>query len=216
MQYRKIISLLYLFLALVPCSIEAAQNHVNPLVTVDSGPVIGIIKGESLVFLGIPYASPPVGDLRWRPPQIMSSWKEPLDATQPGAHCPQTRHQDVSSEDCLTINVYIPSLKSEEPLPVLFWIHGGGYRTGTGAYYSSRNINNPTELVDAKLWNRQGIILVTLNYRLGALGFFAHDALDGSQGVNYGLLDIVAGLKWVNWNIDTFGGDKSRVTIMGS
>ena len=216
MQYRKIISLLYLFLALVPCSIEAAQNHVNPLVTVDSGPVIGIIKGESLVFLGIPYASPPVGDLRWRPPQIMSSWKEPLDATQPGAHCPQTRHQDVSSEDCLTINVYIPSLKSEEPLPVLFWIHGGGYRTGTGAYYSSRNINNPAELVDAKLWNRQGVILVTLNYRLGALGFFAHDALDGSQGVNYGLLDIVAGLKWVNRNIDTFGGDKSRVTIMGS
>ena len=215
MQYRKIISLLYLFLALVPCSIEAAQNHVNPLVTVDSGPVIGIIKGESSVFLGIPYASPPVGDLRWRPPQIMSSWKEPLDATQPGAHCPQTRHQDASSEDCLTINVYMPTLKSEEPLPVLFWIHGGGYRTGTGAYYSSRNINNPAELVDAKLWNREGVILVTLNYRLGALGFFAHDSLDGRYGVNFGLLDIVDGLKWVNRNIDMFGGDKSRLTIMG-
>jgi len=185
-------------------------------VTVDTGPIFGVIKGKSVMFLGIPYASPPVGDLRWRPPQIMPSWKEPLDATQPGAHCPQTRHQDASSEDCLTINVYRPTLKSEEPLPVLFWIHGGGYRTGTGAYYSSRNINNPAELVDAKLWNRQGVILVTLNYRLGALGFFAHDALDGSQGVNYGLLDIVAGLKWVNRNIDTFGGDKSRLTIIGS
>jgi len=185
-------------------------------VTVDTGPIFGVNKGKSVMFLGIPYASPPVGDLRWRPPQIMPSWKEPLDATQPGAHCPQTRHQDASSEDCLTINVYRPTLKSEEPLPVLFWIHGGGYRTGTGAYYSSRNINNPAELVDAKLWNRQGVILVTLNYRLGALGFFAHDALDGSQGVNYGLLDIVAGLKWVNRNIDTFGGDKSRLTIIGS
>ena len=215
MQYRKIISLIYLFLALVPCSIEAAQNHVIPSVTVDSGPIIGIIKGESTMFLGIPYARPPVGDLRWRPPQIMPSWEKPLDATRPGAHCPQTRHQDVSSEDCLTINVYLPTLKSEEPLPVLFWIHGGAYRTGTGAYYSSRNINNPAELVDAKLWNRQGVILVTLNYRLGALGFFAHDALDGSQGVNFGLLDIVAGLKWVSRNIYMFGGDKSRLTIMG-
>lgn len=216
MQYRKIISLIFLFLSLVSCAIAAGQNHEIPLVTLDGGPIIGVIKGESAMFLGIPYASPPIGDLRWRPPEIMPPWEKPLDATQPGAHCPQSRHQDVSSEDCLTINVYIPSLKSEEPLPVLFWIHGGGYRTGTGAYYSSRNINNPTELVDAKLWNRQGIILVTLNYRLGALGFFAHDALDGSQGVNYGLLDIVAGLKWVNRNIDTFGGDKSRVTIMGS
>jgi len=216
MQYRKVISSIYLFLWLVSCSIDAGQNPRSPSVTVDTGPIFGVNKGKSVMFLGIPYASPPVGDLRWRPPQIMPSWKEPLDATQPGAHCPQTRHQDASSEDCLTINVYRPTLKSEEPLPVLFWIHGGGYRTGTGAYYSSRNINNPAELVDAKLWNRQGVILVTLNYRLGALGFFAHDALDGSQGVNYGLLDIVAGLKWVNRNIDTFGGDKSRVTIMGS
>jgi len=216
MQYRKVISSIYLFLWLVSCSIDAGQNPRSPSVTVDTGPIFGVNKGKSVMFLGIPYASPPVGDLRWRPPQIMPSWKEPLDATQPGAHCPQTRHQDASSEDCLTINVYRPTLKSEEPLPVLFWIHGGGYRTGTGAYYSSRNINNPAELVDAKLWNRQGVILVTLNYRLGALGFFAHDALDGSQGVNYGLLDIVAGLKWVNRNIDTFGGDKSRLTIIGS
>ena len=216
MQYRKVISSIYLFLWLVSCSIDAGQNPRSPSVTVDTGPIFGVNKGKSVMFLGIPYASPPIGDLRWRPPQIMPSWKEPLDATQPGAHCPQTRHQDASSEDCLTINVYRPTLKSEEPLPVLFWIHGGGYRTGTGAYYSSRNINNPAELVDAKLWNRQGVILVTLNYRLGALGFFAHDALDGSQGVNYGLLDIVAGLKWVNRNIDTFGGDKSRLTIIGS
>lgn len=215
MQYRKIISLIYLFLWLVSCSIEADQNHIRPSVTIDSGPIIGLIKGKSAMFLGIPYASPPVGNLRWRPPQVMPSWKEPLDTTQPGAHCPQTRHQDVSSEDCLTINVHVPTLKSEKPLPILFWIHGGGYRTGTGAYYSSRNINNPDELVDAKLWNYQGIILVTLNYRLGALGFFAHDALDGSQGVNFGLLDIIAGLKWVNRNIDTFGGDKTRLTIMG-
>ncbi|MDA9664383.1 carboxylesterase family protein [bacterium] len=216
MQYRKVISSIFLFLWLVSCLIDAGQNLRSPSVTVDTGPIIGVIKGKSVMFLGIPYASPPVGDLRWRSPQIMPSWKEPLDATQPGAHCPQTRHQDASNEDCLTINVYTPSLKSEEPLPVLFWIHGGGYRTGTGAYYSSRNMNNPAELVDAKLWNRQGVILVTLNYRLGALGFFAHDALDGSQGVNYGLLDIVAGLKWVNRNIDTFGGDKSRLTIIGS
>ena len=216
MQYRKVISSIYLFLWLVSCSIDAGQNPRSPSVTVDTGPIFGVNKGKSVMFLGIPYASPPVGDLRWRPPQIMPSWKEPLDATQPGAHCPQTRHQDASSEDCLTINVYRPTLKSEEPLPVLFWIHGGGYRTGTGAYYSSRNINNPAELVDAKLWNRQGVILVTLNYRLGALGFFAHDALDGSQGVNYGLLDIIAGLKWVDRNIDTFGGDKSRLTIIGS
>jgi len=216
MHYGKIISLISLFLVLVPCAAKAAQNHVTPSVIVDSGPIIGFINGESAMFLGIPYASPPVGDLRWRPPQMMPSWEKPFDATRPGAHCPQSRHQDMSNEDCLTINVYRPTLKSEELLPVLFWIHGGGYRTGTGAYYSSRNINNPAELVDAKLWNRQGVILVTLNYRLGALGFFAHDAVDGSQGVNYGLLDIISGLKWVSRNIDMFGGDRSRLTIMGA
>ena len=218
MRIRIPLVLTFIFFVLASCSLKSptpALNISRTTLITDTGPIIGVTQGESSIFLGIPYAKPPIGALRWRPPQVMTPWKEPLDATRPGAHCPQSRHQDRSNEDCLTINVYIPVIKAEEPLPVLFWIHGGGYRTGTGAYYSSRNINNLAEQVDAKLWNRQGIILVTLNYRLGALGFFAHDALDGSQGVNFGLMDIVAGLEWVSRNIHRFGGDKSQLTIMG-
>jgi para-nitrobenzyl esterase len=204
-------------LLLSACTVDDGSETESsaPRIVTASGEIIGVSDGESRMFRGIPYAKPPVGDLRWRPPQETPPSKEALDATKPGAHCPQRRHQDMSSEDCLTLNVFAPTSKPESALPVLVWIHGGAFRTGTGAYYSSRDIKNPAEAVRGTLWNREGVILVSLNYRLGALGYFAHDALDGSDGGNFGLLDIVAALRWVNRNIDRFGGDKNRVTIMG-
>jgi para-nitrobenzyl esterase len=189
-------------------------STVSRIVTA-SGEIIGVSDGEYWMFRGIPYAKPPVGDLRWRPPQDALPWQQALDVTRPGPHCPQTRYLETSSEDCLTLNVYAPAPKPKGTLPVLVWIHGGGFRSGTGAYYSSSSVGDVAEEVRGTLWNRQGIIVVTLNYRLGALGYFAHEALDGSEGVNFGLLDIVAALRWVNRNIDSFGGDKNRVTIMG-
>ena len=179
------------------------------------GPILGETKGHSIRFFNIPYADPPVADLRWRPPQGMPSWTHVRDATSPGPHCPQKRHRQAAREDCLTLNIFSPTPKSQELKPVLVWIHGGSYNTGTGSHYSSRNIDNPAERLDGTLWNREGVILVTLNYRVGALGFFAHEALDLSEGANFGLLDIVAALRWVKRNIDSFGGDQKRVTIIG-
>lgn len=218
MQYYSVLILVSFVLVLVACTAKFADQDFDVMtasVTTGDGQVIGVIQDESVMFRGIPYAKPPLGDLRWRPPQEMQPWLEPLDATAPGAHCPQIRYQATSSEDCLTLNVYAPKSQQKRTLPVLVWIHGGGYRLGTGAYYSSRSIGNEAEELRGTLWNREGVILVSLNYRLGALGFFAHEALDGSDGVNFGLLDIVAALRWVNRNIDSFGGDKQRVTIMG-
>lgn len=204
-----------LALLLSACAAADGSGTLAPRIVTESGEIVGVTDGESRMFRSIPYAKPPVGDLRWRPPQEMLPWQGALDATQPGPHCPQTRHQETSSEDCLTLNVYAPALKPESAVPVLVWVHGGAYRSGTGAYYSSSNVGEVAEEVRGTLWNREGVILVSLNYRLGALGFFAHEALDGSDGANFGLLDIVAALRWVNRNIDRFGGDKHRVTIMG-
>lgn len=216
-MYYLPLTLVAVALLLSACIVDDGfeTESVAPRVVTASGEIIGVTDGESRVFRGIPYAKPPVGDLRWRPPQELPPWNDAIDATKPGAHCPQRRHQETSSEDCLTLNIYAPAAPPDGELPVLVWIHGGGYRLGTSAYYSSRNIGNVAEEVRGTLWNREGVILVSLNYRLGALGFFAHEALDGSDGVNFGLLDIVAALRWVNRNIDRFGGDENRVTIMG-
>ena len=218
MHALKVLPIICLFFILMVCGERAvgqALDGQNPVVNIANGPVIGKIAGNSMVFQGIPYAQPPVKALRWRPPQQMTAWQEALDATSPSPACPQTSHQDLTDENCLTLNVYKPNSNNIASLPVLVWIHGGGYRSGTGAYYSSRKMSNSDEQIDATLWNRDGVILVTLNYRIGALGFFAHSALDASEGANYGLMDIVAGLRWVHRNIKYFGGDKRRVTIMG-
>ncbi|HET6181316.1 MAG TPA: carboxylesterase family protein [Candidatus Sulfotelmatobacter sp.] len=178
-----------------------------PIALTESGVVIGATTSGVNEFLGIPYAAPPVGDLRWRPPKRFGFFHGLfLDATQFGSAC--TQPGGIGSENCLFLNVFTPRLKLDHDgrgLPVMFWIHGGGLINGSSTPY------NPVELV------RRGVIVVTINYRLGFLGFLAQSAIDaeGHLNGNYGLMDQQFALKWVRRNIEGFGGDPNRVTIFG-
>ncbi len=191
----------------------------DPLtVKTEQGKVQGktINEGKVKAFMGLPYAAPPVGDLRWKAPAPEAKWKGARDATKYGAHCAQGRvfddmvFQDAGpSEDCLFLNVYAPAdAKEKSKLPVMFWIHGGGYSGGA----SSEPRHNGDFLP------LKGVVLVTINYRLGVFGFLATSDLAkeaaGTAG-NYGLLDMVAALQWVRGNIKKFGGDPANVTIFG-
>ncbi len=185
-------------------------------VRLDSGPVSGAQQDGVWCFKGIPYAAPPVGALRWRPPQPVSPWKDVRACVAFGPACPQPAsgaefYMDVGrqSEDCLYLNVWSPAKATTERLPVMVWIHGGSFTTGAGSMdvYSGHNLAT------------KGVVVVTINYRLGALGFLAHPALskesgDGGSG-NYGLLDQLAALQWVQRNIAAFGGDPAKVTVFG-
>lgn len=180
--------------------------------TTTGGPVRGQANtGHTLVqFKGIPYAAPPVGPLRWRPPQPPATWTEERDAAAFGPACAQPASAFGTSaltvnEDCLTLNVFRPTAPG--PHPVMVWIHGGAFYLGTSAGYP-----------DVSSLVAQGVVVVTLNYRLGALGFMAHPALSAEQGGhsgNYGLMDQQAALRWVRHNIAAFGGDPANVTIFG-
>jgi para-nitrobenzyl esterase len=199
-------------------TISAAAFGDALTVKTEQGKVQGktIHDGKVKAFLGLPYAAPPVGDLRWKAPQPAAKWKGKRDATNFGAHCAQNRvfedmvFQDAGpSEDCLFLNVYAPSdSSSKSNLPVMFWIHGGGYSGGA----SSEPRHNGDFLP------LKGVVLVTINYRLEVFGFLATSDLakegNGSAG-NYGLLDMVAALQWVKANIGKFGGDAGNVTIFG-
>jgi para-nitrobenzyl esterase len=181
------------------------------IATTADGKLRGQAAGAIDEFLGIPYAAPPVGPLRWRAPQPAAHWSGVRPATQFGQHCPQygSRFGQASmSENCLFLNVFTPA-GSNSDLPVMVWIHGGDLTVGESDDY------NPAALV------RDAAIVVTVNYRLGALGFLAHPALaalaagaDGSSG-DYGLLDQQAALRWVQANIGSFGGNPRNVTIFG-
>jgi para-nitrobenzyl esterase len=187
-------------------------------VTTEQGKVAGktINDGKVKAFLGLPYATAPVGDLRWKAPQPPTKWKDTRDATKFGAHCAQAHVYDDMifqdggpSEDCLFLNVYAPaSTSAKSKLPVMFWIHGGGYSGGA----SSEPRHNGDFLP------MKGVVLVTINYRLGVFGFLATADLakeaDGATG-NFGLRDQVAALQWVKDNIKNFGGDPGNVTIFG-
>jgi para-nitrobenzyl esterase len=187
-------------------------------VKTEQGKVQGktINDGKVKAFLGLPYAAPPVGDLRWKAPEPPAKWKGERDATKFGAHCAQGHvfddmvFQDAGpSEDCLFLNVYAPSDSTDKSkLPVMFWIHGGGYSGGA----SSEPRHNGDFLP------LKGVVLVTINYRLGVFGFLATSDLakeaNGTAG-NYGLLDMVAALEWTKKNIKKFGGDPDNVTIFG-
>jgi para-nitrobenzyl esterase len=164
------------------------------------------------VYKGIPYAAPPVGDLRWAPPKPPAPWKGVSAATAFGNACPQTPYPESSvyflppepmSEDCLYLNVWTAAKSPSEKRPVMVWIHGGALTRGSGAV--------PT--YDGTNFARRGVVLVTINYRLGILGYFAHPEL--SHQSNFGVLDQIAALQWVRKNIAAFGGDPSRVTIFG-
>jgi len=173
------------------------------------GSVRGAAAGSTHEFLGIPYAAPPVGSLRWRAPGPPAHWTGVRNATRMAPHCPQLASAfgvASASEDCLYLNVYTPATHSGvDNLPVMVWFHGGVLVWGESDDW------NPAHLVG------NGVIVVTVNYRLGALGFLAHPALAGRGGSSgdYGLMDQQAALRWVRANITTFGGDARKVTIFG-
>jgi para-nitrobenzyl esterase len=195
---------------------SASTNYVT--VVTESGPVRGISQSGENQFLGIPYAAPPVGPLRWMPPQPRGKWQGRLDATRFGSVCPQTGfdpNKVLGNEDCLFLNVFTPNGNSDDQdqsgsggdgLPVMMWFHGGSFSSGAGSDY------DPLPLVA-----KGEVIVVTVNYRLNVLGFFAQSALDGEghPSFNYGLMDQQFALRWVRRNIAAFGGDPSRVTIFG-
>lgn len=197
---------------LVACSMSAAG--AEPVAT-EGGLIAGVQEGAVRSFKGIPYAAPPVGDLRWRAPQPAPAWAGVMSADRYAPECPQTgayppeAAPEPMSEDCLTLNVWTPARSASEKLPVMVWVYGGGLQNGSAS--------NPLYAGD-KLAAR-GVVVVTFNYRLGALGFLAHAALSAESGAgrsgNYGFLDQIAALNWVHRNIAAFGGDPARVTIFG-
>ena len=187
-----------------------------PVVDTASGRVAGTQSQEIAVFRGVPYAAPPVGALRWRAPQPTTLWPDIRDATEAGNACPQKLGLSLEgggdpgnlSEDCLNLNVFTPRADRTARLPVMVWLHGGALIFGTGGL----------PLYDGAALARQGVVVVTVNYRLGPLGFFVHPAIEREApggAVNFGLLDQIAGLQWVRRNIAAFGGDPDNVTLFG-
>jgi len=198
------------FITIFVSAAPARCDSALPVAKTGLGEVHGVVRGNVREFLGIPYAAPPVGALRWQPPKPHEAWTGILDTSHPGHDCPQMRflHRGMEgSEDCLYLNVYSPD-PTPEALPVMVWIHGGTFVAGAGAWFPARN-----------LAARGRLVVVTINYRLGALGFLANRSLDASEpqriSSNYGLLDQQAALRWVRESIAAFGGDPHRVTIAG-
>jgi para-nitrobenzyl esterase len=178
-------------------------------VTTESGRVQGVAEKDLTVYRGIPFAAPPTGDLRWRAPQPAPRWEGVRSALTFGPDPYQGDGKGNVSEDCLYLNVWTPARSPGDRIPVLVWIYGGGFSFGS----SSSPVHNGEHLA------RKGVVLVSLNYRVGPLGFLAHPELTAESphkaSGNYGLLDLIAGLRWVKRNIAAFGGDPERVTIFG-
>ncbi len=193
-------------------------NSQNPeIVCTESGAVRGAPDGATLAFKAIPYAAPPVGALRWRPPAKPIAWTGVRDGSSYGASCPQLVDNRVEGqEDCLFINVWRPTQTPTKPLPVMIWLTGGGNHvfSGAGSFGFGKVVYNGRALVP------NDVIVVTYNLRLGVFGFLAHPALDQERAEkvsgNYGSLDQIEMLRWVNRNIAAFGGDPSRVFLFGT
>ena len=192
----------------------------RPRAKIDSGELAGVVDHGIAVFRGIPYAAPPVGELRWRPPRPPAGWAGIRDASAFGHACPQLKgiyppwvdtHLDEVGidEDCLTLNVWTPAADDQRSLPVMFYIHGGNMQYGAGSI----------PMYDGRFLAAQGVVVVTINYRIGYLGRFAHPAMTRAQAgeplANYGVFDQIAALEWVQKNIASFGGDPDDVTIFG-
>ena len=192
---------------------EASVVVATEAVQTASGPVVGVVHDGVASYKGIPYTVPLLDELRWTPPQSPTPWTESLQAMDFCADCMQVDGEDnqtTLSEDCLCLNVWRPygDVMIDALLPVVVWIHGGGYVEG----------GSSIPWFDGAPFSRQGIVLVSFNYRLGRFGFFAPSALrDNTEGpyANYGYLDQIAVLRWVQENITAFGGDPARVTLMG-
>ena len=212
-----------MFLVCVGASLPVSSAPSAAAVKTSAGMVSGIATTDGAVtsFKGIPYAAPPVGLLRWRAPQVAKSWKGTLNADHFGASCMQGPNSELlpwtkefmyvtpASEDCLFLNIWTPKLGPAAKLPVLVFIHGGAFTSGSG----------DVPVYDGEALARTGLVVVTINYRLGIFGFLAHPQLtaesDHHSSGNYGLLDQITALRWVNLNIRAFGGDQSHIAIAG-
>lgn len=202
---------------LVAFTFSSIAQNLSPKVKTANGIVRGTTEGNVAIFKGIPFAAPPVGEFRWRPPQPVKNWEGELDASKFGSNCAQAGWgakpgtiTEGSSEDCLYLNLWTPVKSTpKSKLPVMVWIHGGGFTGGSGS--SPQNFGHE--------FTKNGVILVNINYRLGRLGYFAHPALNAEfpnelKG-NYGYMDQIAALQWIQKNIAAFGGDPKNVTIFG-
>ena len=203
-------------------AVAVDAKTTSDTLTIGQGKLRGLVVGDQQdveAFRGIPFATPPIDELRWQPPQSPANWDGVRDCFSFGPSCPQPAdpimnllplgNVGATDEDCLYSNVYRPRNRSSEKLPVLVWIHGGGYFSGSASQ----------GLYDGANLARRGAIVVTVNYRLGLLGFLAHPVLSrqSQEGVsgNYGILDQIQSLRWIQENIASFGGDPDRVTIFG-
>jgi para-nitrobenzyl esterase len=201
--------------------IAAGSQPAAPVVKIDTGELQGAVADDVVSFKGIPFAAPPVGELRWRPPQPGAKWTGVRQATDFGADCMQGRFGPppaaaagapaprMPSEDCLYLNVWRPQDPAARNLPVMVWIYGGGFTGGSSASPNTSGVG----------FAKQGVVLVAMNYRVGRFGFFAFPALreehpDETKG-NYAYMDQIAALQWVKRNIAAFGGDPNNVTIFG-
>jgi para-nitrobenzyl esterase len=199
----------------------ARSQSAPPIVKIDNGQLQGVLADGVVAFKGIPFAAPPIGELRWRPPQPVSKWTDVRQASQFGADCMQGRFgpppvttggapaPPAPSEDCLYLNVWRPAGQAARNLPVMVWIYGGGFTGGSSASPNTSGVG----------FAKQGVVLVAMNYRVGRFGFFAFPALsrerpDETKG-NYAYADQIAALQWVKRNISAFGGDPNNVTIFG-
>jgi para-nitrobenzyl esterase len=212
----------FLLLVVVLSCIAGYSNAAIRRAFLENGSIEGMDKGGVTAFLGIPFAAPPLAELRWAPPRAAVAWSGTRTADHYSSSCmqrdqtggfgPWTPEYIIPgpvSEDCLYLNVWTPAESAGDRLPVFFWIHGGGYNSGSGS----------VAIYDGERLARQGIIVITVNYRVGVLGFLAHPELTAesehhSSG-NYGLLDLLAALRWTRENVAALGGDPDRVTIAG-
>ena len=196
------------FLASVCLLLSGAVHGVNEPVQLTSGEVSGIDADGVQAFLGIPFAAPPVGDLRWKPPLAPIPWSGVRVVDKHAPACMQQR-ASYMSEDCLYLNVWTKAESSSERLPVMVWIHGGGWTSGS----------NSVPIYNGEAFARNGVVLVSVNYRMSGFGWMAHPALSTESerrvSGNYGILDHIAALEWVRDNIEGFGGDPDNVTIFG-
>jgi para-nitrobenzyl esterase len=215
LQFRWLSTRAFLPALIIACSVHAQASHPAPRIILPTGVLQGMrsgATGREWAFLGIPYASPPLGDLRWRAPQPPAAWLGTRAATHYGSACPQLPAAWLAypawNEDCLYLNVWTPQISEQARLPVIVYFHGGSNQAG----YSQLTPLGPAL---APL----GVIVVTANYRLGPMGFLALPALTAESAHhasgNYGLLDQIAALRWVRENIARFGGDSGRITVMG-
>ena len=202
-------------------ALAGAQDSTVTIPTPD-GPLTGLLLDTHIAFIGVPYAAPPVGPLRWAPPAPPAPWTSPRDAVEDPPGCPQVCTTDepphicpqVQDEDCLYLNVYLPRVPGPTPAPVLIFSHGGNFHDGA---IGGRNLTGPLLYDGQEVANSTGAILVTIQYRLGALGFLYTGGATKNTTIlgNYGLMDQVFAFQWVQRSIAAFGGDKGKVAIQG-